>query len=280
MNDNSQLFNRILYRRRRARRAARWESANFLKQEAAARLGDSLLDVARRFPIALDLGCHRREVASAITTRADYILNADHVVDFYPDIVCDEELLPFAEASFDLVTSALSLHHVNDLPGTLIQIQRCLKPDGLFLAILPGANSLKELRSAVTEASALHGFALSPRLSPLVEIRDAGALLQRAGFALPVVDSDSITVEYESVGKLFEDLQAMGESNVLHAQQRGLTSRSHLAAIVACYEQRYGTGGVIPATFEFLTLTGWKPHASQQRPAPRGSGTVGLKQVL
>lgn len=280
ISDSSKLFNRSLYQQRRARRKTHWAEHNFLKQEAAARIADDLMDVQRRFSLALDLGSHGGEVAETIAPRVGRVIRSDFLPSMHPHIVCDEELLPFADNNFDLIVSALSLHHVNDLPGTLIQVQRCLKPDGLFLAILPGANTLRELRESITQASAQQGFALCPRLSPLVEIRDAGALLQRAGFALPVVDSDTFTIEYSSVHKLLADLRGMGESNVLHAQHKGFTSRTQLAAITAHYEAMYGAEGHIPATVEFVTISGWKPHASQQIPAARGSGQTHMKHVL
>jgi len=277
---SSNLFNRVLYQARRTRHAKEWPQYNFLKSAAAERIADKLDDVARRFSLALDVGCHGGEVACAIRSKVDKVIRCDFSAAMQPGVVCDEEWLPFAAESFDLVTSALSLHHVNDLPGTLIQIQRCLRADGLFLAILPGANTLKELRVSITAVSAQQGFVLSPRLSPLVEIRDAGALLQRAGFALPVVDSEMLIVEYDSAWKLFQDVRFMGESNVLNTQHKGFTSRTQLAAIAAYYEQHFGRNGVIPATVEFITLTGWKPHFSQQRPAKRGSAKVNLKTVL
>lgn len=279
MENGSKLFNRRLYHQRRHRAAAQWDKYNFIKQEAAERLADRLADIARTFPMALDLGCHGGEVGKAISEKVGRLWSADSVAAMRPAVVCDEELLPFADGVFDLVTSALSLHHVNDLPGALIQIRRCLKEDGLFLAVIPGANTLRELRTAITQVSAEQAYPLWPRLSPMVEIRDAGALLQRAGFSLPVVDSDMITVEYDSAWDLLRDLRGMGESNVLLAQHKGFTSRSHLAAIVAAYEQRF-TGGSVPATFEFITLTAWRPHSSQQRPAARGSGQINLGDVL
>lgn len=280
MDQDSNLFNRKLYSMRRARVAQGWPQYNFLKKEAAERIAEKLNDVARRFGQALDLGCHGKEVEDAVAHKVDSIISSDACDAMQPDVVGDEEWLPFAKDSFDLITSALSLHHVNDLPGALIQAQRCLKPDGLFIAIMPGANTLKELRESITAVSAEQGFALMPRLSPLVEVRDAGALLLRTGFALPVVDSEIFTVEYDSVWKLFNDLKGMGESNVLRMQHKGFTSRAQLAAIAAYYEQHYGGNGTIPASFEFVAMTGWKPHMSQQTPSKRGSGQVNLKQVL
>lgn len=280
MEDNSVIFNRPLYRMRRSRAAVKWPEHDFLKREAALRLADSLDDMKRTFPFALDLGCHRGELSQALRGRVGTLVGCDFAAAMSPQIVCDEECLPFAANTFDLVISALALHHVNDLPGTLIQILGSLKPDGLFLAILPGAGSLSELRASITGASAEHGFALSPRLSPLIEVRDGGALLQRAGFALPVVDSDRITVEYDSPFRLMEDLHGMGESNVLMEQRKTLASRAHLALIAEYYRSHFGRGGTVPASFEFITLTGWKPHPSQPQAVRRGSGKVHLKQVL
>jgi len=281
MNDNGKIFNRTLLRARRNRAAAQWPEYNFLKCEAVARIVDSLDDIKRSFPLALDIGSHQGELKEGVGTRVEKLITCDLAYAMRPDCVCDEEFLPFAEDRFDLVISALSLHHVNDLPGTLIQIRRCLKPDGLFLAILPGANSLQELRASVAGAAAEHEFALSPRISPLVEVRDAGALLQRAGFALPVVDSDVITVEYDNAFKLMEDLRGMGESNVLMQQSKTFTSRTQLAAIAEYYQSHFANAdGTVRASFEFITMTGWKPDASQQQPAQRGSGKVNLKQVL
>lgn len=281
MTEDGKLFNRTLYRTRRARQVARWGEADFIKREAAARLAEALSDIARRFPLALDLASHAGEVAEAIMPQAERVIRCDYAAEFAPEVVCDEELLPFADDSFDLITSAMGLHHVNDLPGCLIQARRCLKPDGLLLALMPGARTLQELRAAWAGAAARHGFALRPRLSPMVEVRDAGALLQRAGFALPVVDSDLLTVEYASAWKLFDDLHRMGEANVLLAQSGGLASRAELAAVAAWYDEHFASDeGGVTATVEFITLSGWKPHDSQQKPALRGSGRVNLKDVL
>ncbi len=144
MDNDSNLFNRSLYNLRRARVADSWPQYNFLKKEAAERIAEKLDDIARRFTCALDIGCHGKEVAAAVAHKVERIISSDACAAMQPDVICDEELNPFAKDTFDLITSALSLHHVNDLPGALIQAQRCLKPDGLFLAILPGANTLKD----------------------------------------------------------------------------------------------------------------------------------------
>jgi len=278
--DNSKIFNRRLLRMRRNRIAARWAGYNFLKVEAAIRLADCLADIARSFPLALELGCHKGELAD-ILGKESTLIQCDIAERMRPHIVCDEELLPFAPDIFDLVASVLSLHHVNDFPGCLIQIQEVLKPDGLFIAILPGANTLIELRQSVTGAAVEQGFALSPRISPFVEVRDAGALMQRTGFALPVINSETITIEYDNALKLMQDLRGMGESNVLIEQFKHFTSRSHIAAVCDYYDTHFANGdGTIKATFEFITVTGWKPHASQQQAAKRGSGKMNLNQIF
>ncbi|HEU5047738.1 MAG TPA: methyltransferase domain-containing protein [Rickettsiales bacterium] len=278
--DNSKIFNRALLRKRRNRAAGEWERFNFLKLEAARRLADCVADVAREFPLVLDLGCHQGELASVLGA-SSHIIGADLAQAMQPDIVCDEELLPFASDIFDLVTSVLSLHHVNDLPGSLIQIRNTLKADGLFIAIVPGANTLIELRHSVTGASAEHGFPLSPRVAPFVEVRDAGALMQRAGFSLPVIGSESIEVHYDTPLKLMQDLRGMGESNVLCEQHPGFMSRAHIAAICDYYVRHFPSDeGGVTATFELVTMTGWKPHPSQQQAAKRGSGKINLNQAL
>ena len=261
MDNNGKIFNRALYRQRRNRKAAHWGEYDFLKREAAERLGECLEDITRKFPLALDIGTHRGEVQNILGNRGgvEKWITCDLAESFHPQIVCDEELLPFADKSFDLIVSALSLHHVNDLPGTLIQIRRALKADGLFLAVLPGAHTLKELRMSIAGTSAEHGFGMSPRISPFVEIRDAGALLMRAGFALPVADSDEVVVEYSDPFKLMQDLRGMGEGNVLLSQLPSFTPRTQMAAIADHYEQNFALADRgISATFEFITMTGWK----------------------
>lgn len=261
MNDNGKIFDRTLYHMRRAKAAAGWAQFDFLKREAMVRVGECLEDITKDFPLALDLGCHAGGLKEVLAGRGGIkrLIGCDATQAFVPDIVCDEEWLPFADNTFDLVVSTLSLHHVNDLPGAFIQARRCLKPGGLFLAILPGANTLKELRMSVAGAAAEHGFALSPRISPFVEIRDAGGLLVRAGFAEPVADSETLTVQYGDAFKLMADLRGMGEGNVLAVQRRNFTPRGELAAIAEHYRTHFALeDGAIPATFEFITMTGWK----------------------
>ena len=196
-------------------------------------------------------------------------------------LVADEEWLPIRTDSLDLVVSALSLHWVNDLPGALVQIKRALKPDGLLLAAMLGGETLFELREAFLQAEAGQEGGARPHVSPFPDVQTLGALLQRAGFALPVIDSDRITVTYESAEALMHDLRAMGEANAATGRARHFARRGTFHAASTCYRELFGgADGRIPATFQVLYLTGWRPHESQQQPARRGSGTVGLGEVL
>ena len=196
-------------------------------------------------------------------------------------IIADEEALPFAPASLDLVVSGLVLHHVNDLPGTLVQIRRALKPDGLFLAALLGGETLKELREAwlIAEDEIMGGA--SPRVAPFADVRDLGGLLQRAGFALPVADTDVVRVTYASPLDLMREIKAMGASNVLTARRRVPVTRKLLFRAAEVYAERFALAdGRIPATFEIITLTAWVPHESQQKPLRPGSAKSRLAEAL
>ena len=195
--------------------------------------------------------------------------------------VTDEEVLPFAPGSLDLVVSALSLQFVNDLPGTLIQIRRALKPDGLFLAALIGGESLTELRQAFAAAEAEVEGGVSPRVAPFADLRDLGALLQRAGFALPVADVDRVIVRYASPLDLMQELRRMGAGNVLLERRRVPLKRATLRRMLEVYAERFGgADGRIPATFEIVWLSGWAPHESQQQPLAPGSAKTRLADAL
>ncbi len=203
MSGTMHVFDRATVRRHRDRAAAGLEDHDFLLREVGERLADRLDDVTRRFPVALDLGCHGGELGRLLNGRGG--IETLVQCDLSPEmagragplsVAADEEFLPFAAECFDLIVSCLSLHWINDLPGTLVQIRRALKADGLFLAAMLGGNTLEELRAALAEAEIAAEGGLSPRVSPFADVRDAGDLLQRAGFALPVVDSDTITVSY------------------------------------------------------------------------------------
>src|SRR5262245_45118808 len=198
-----------------------------------------------------------------------------------PRVRADEEALPFRDGSLDLVTSGLSLQLVNDLPGTFVQIRRALKPDGLFLAALLGGRTLTELRHALLAAEEEVEGGASPRVAPFGDLQDLGALLQRASFALPVVDADTVTVTYPDALALMRELRAMGAANALKARRKGPLRRATLARALALYQERFGLpNGRVPATFEIITLTAWAPHESQQRPLKPGTATVPLAEVL
>jgi NADH dehydrogenase [ubiquinone] 1 alpha subcomplex assembly factor 5 len=196
-------------------------------------------------------------------------------------VAADEEALPFREQSLDLVVSGLALHFINDLPGTLVQIRRALKPDGLLLAALLGGATLIELRTALLAAEEEMEGGASPRVAPFADVQDLGALMQRAQFALPVVDADTVTVTYPDALALMREIRAMGASNVLHARRRAPLRRATLMRAVASYRERFGLpNGRIPATFEILTLTGWAPHESQQQPLEPGTAKMRLADAL
>jgi SAM-dependent methyltransferase len=198
-----------------------------------------------------------------------------------PSLAADEEALPFAPHSFDLVMSVLSLHWVNDLPGALIQIRQALEPDGLFLGALLGGETLAELRVALMEAELAEEAGAGPRVSPFAEVRDAGALLQRAGFALPVADVDTIPVTYPDALALMRDLRGMGESNAMVERRRTPTRRATLARAAAIYAEKYGQAdGRVPATFQVITLTAWAPHPCQPKALAPGSARSRLADAL
>jgi NADH dehydrogenase [ubiquinone] 1 alpha subcomplex assembly factor 5 len=282
------VFDRTVLRQRRERVARRWDRQAFLKREIASRLVDRLADIRRTFPLALDLGCHGDEVAEALASSPAVtdLIRADLGLGFArhahgPAIVGDEEALPFAPACFDLVLSAMNLHWVNDLPGTLIQIGRILKPDGLFLGAMLGGATLWQLRQVLGAAESEIEGGLSPRVSPFADLRDAAGLLQRAGFALPVADSETIEVEYDDALSLMRELSAMGEANLVLERRRGLARRSTFVRAAELYAERFAQpSGRIVASFEVLFLHGWAPHASQPKPLKPGSAARRLADAL
>ena len=295
MADRIEVFDRRLLRARRGRAAASLAAHDFLFAEVAARLVDRLADIRRDFSTALDLGCHNGIVARAVEglpagkigtlVQADLsprmAMAAAHNHQGVPTLAADEERLPFADASFDLVVSCASLHHVNDLPGALVQIQRALKPDGVFLAALFGGATLTELRQAWLAAETAEEGGVSPRVAPFADLRDAAGLLQRAGFALPVADSDTLTVTYDNPLKLMADLRGMGETNTLIERRRTPTRRATLLAAADNYMSRFaGADGRAPATFQILYLTGWAPAAGQPQALRPGSAASRLADAL
>ncbi len=286
------VFDRNVLRQRRARASHRWPRRSFLKREIAERLVERLDDVRRRFALALDLGCHGDEIAAALGERlggggtVERLVRADLGHDFArsasgPAVVADEERLPFAAGCFDLVLSAMSLHWVNDLPGALIQIGRILRPDGLFLGAMLGGSTLWQLRESLAAAESEIEGGLSPRVSPFAGLADAAALLQRAGFALPVADSETIDVEYDSALALMHELSEMGESNLVAERRRGFSRRATLLRAAQVYGERFtAPSGRVKASFEVLFLHGWAPHPSQPKALRPGSAKQRLADAL
>jgi SAM-dependent methyltransferase len=282
------LFDRPLLAQRRARALRRAvEGADFLLAHAVADMADRLLAVTRDFSIAVDLGGHTGRLAGVLAAhprigralRADLFIADPNVPG--ADLVVDDALPPFAEASVDLIASALSLHLVNDLPGALIQIRRSLKPDGLFLASVLGGDTLFELKDCLMRAELEISGGAAPRVAPFADTRGLGALLQRAGFALPVADVDRVTVRYDSMFALIRDLRAMGATNMLAERARTPLSRAIIARAGEIYANEHADAdGRIRATFDIVSLSGWAPHESQQKPLKPGSAKVSLADAL
>lgn len=288
MSDGAAPFDREALRRHRARALRLGTGAEFLFEEVGGRLLDRLDDIRRTFPVTLEIGARRGALRASLEGRngIESLIQADPspamiAAGTGARLAMDEELLPFADGSLDLVVSNLALHWTNDLPGALVQIRRALKPDGLLLAALIGGDSLGALRACLAEAEAQTTGGMAPRLSPLIDVRDAGALLQRAGFALPVVDIDRIEVSYADALALMRDLRAMGETNALAERPRGFARRDVLAAAAALYAERHGDAeGRITAAFDIVHLSGWAPAPGQQQPLRPGQGQVSLTRVL
>ena len=283
MSDPTPLFDTALARRRLARARASGY-AGFLMARVLDDVEDRLAAVTRPFPLALDLGTPVPALAERLraTGRVGRLVRLAPVEAPDADLVGDPESLPFgAGAGFDLAVSALALQHVNDLPGVLVQARRALKPDGLFLGCLLGGATLTELRHAFLQAESETEGGASPRVAPFAELRDLGGLMQRAGFALPVVDADTVRVRYADPFALMRDLRAMGLTNVLHDRRRVPLRRETLMRAAAIYAERYSDpDGRLRATFEVFWLSGWVPHESQQKPLRPGSAQTRLADAL
>ena len=270
-------FDRRLVALRRARAAARVEAVAPILDHAAALLLERLDDTTRRFSRALDLG-GRGAVAPALRARGiPFVVSMDLAPAMAAragglPVAGDEEWLPFAPESFDLIVASLGLHWVNDLPGALIQIRRALVPDGLLLASLPGLGTLQGLREALAAAESETRGGVSPRVSPFPELRDAAALLQRAGFALPVADQERLSLAWRTPMGLIADLRAAGETNAAAARDRRIPPRAMFPLAFARMP--------LEITAPLLVMTGWAPHESQPRPARPGSATHRLADAL
>lgn len=281
------LFEPGLVVRRRGRALAHpLDGADFLMSRAADELVDRLLTVDRRFsksaaikgwtPLVADALASSGKVGDVLRVEADELFLGQA-----QGIVARDDRLPLDPESLDLVVSLLSLQETDDLPGQLIQMRRALRPDGLFLACLAGAGTLAELRDSLLAAETEISGGASPRVIPFLDVRDAGGLLQRAGFALPVADVDTITVRYGDMFGLMRDLRGMGATNPLLGRLKRPTRRALFLRAAELYRERYADpDGRIRATFNLVWMSGWAPHESQQKPLKPGSGTVSLAEAL
>ena len=281
--DPDKPFDRNLRRLRRDRAARSFGSADYLHRHAAEELLARLDFVIRQFADALILGCPDPFLTEELRRRGARVTCADAGYLFATKaggVQCDEDRLPFGDARFDLVLSVGVLDSVNDLPGALTLIRRALKPDGLFLAAFVGAGSLPRLRQAMQAADAAAGLGASPRIHPQIDVRGAGDLLARAGFALPVADSVGLDVRFSSLGALVTDLRAMGANNVLASRSRVPLDRYALSAAIAGFDAQAEVDGKTVERFEIIHLIGWAPSPDQPKPARRGSATTSLAAAL
>ncbi len=278
------IFDRALIRHRLSR-ALEAGAVDFLSRAAIDDLCERIALVKRDFSHLADIGTPSPELAARLARRGRLVVRMAPLPEMATGaplaLVGDEEALPFPDAHFDLAVSALSLHAVNDLPGALIQIRRILKPDGLFLGCLPGGRSLHELRAALTVAETELSGGVSPRIAPFADVRDMGGLLQRAGFALPVADSEPLIVRYRDMFGLMADLRGMGAANALVSRLRKPTARRLFLRAAEIYAERFSDrDGRVRATFELIFVSGWAPHESQQRPLRPGSAKMRLADAL
>lgn len=287
-----QVFDLTQLARQRRRSAPDFAGYGFLKHALSAELRERLAFVPRTFKRALDLGAH--DGSAGLDLPVDGVLHYDIITDHAlaaPDgrkssapslrVAGSLEVLPFADSTFDLVVSAGALQWVNDLPGTLVQLCHVLKPDSLFLAAIPGGRTLFELRQCFVDAEAELSGGIHQRFSPMLDMQQAGALLQRAGFAMPVADSDVLTVEYDHPLALLQDLRGMGETNAVLSRARKPLRRAVLQRAMQLYQDRFATAqGKVTATFEIIYLSGWSPGPDQPKPLRPGSAKTRLADAL
>ena len=273
----------LLRNRERARRIAKTD-ADFLVRYAADDLALRLSTITKPLKKIADLNNAGSAVFDTLQKTGpdtEVIQTKSSAFATSNSIVCEDDIVPFSNSSFDLIVSALNLQFVDDLPGTLIQIRRTLRPDGLFLGMVMGGSTLHELRQSFLAAEAELTGGASARVLPFIDVKDAGHLLQRAGFALPVTDTEHLTVRYAHPLDLMHDLRAMGAANCIHSRPKNFIRREVLNKAIEHYVQHYSdTDGRIRATFEIISLSGWAPHESQQKPLKPGSAQISLKDVL
>lgn len=285
MSDTVQIFDRAQIQHNRARSAVQPDSAFFLHDIALNIMLDRLSDVKRDFPQTIMVGAHKPLSAHPGIGQVSYMdicpAMLGRLGETVPRITGSEEYLPIAPGSADLIISNLTLHSVDDLPGALIQIRKALKPDGLFMAALFGGETLHQLRDVVTQVETTMRNGISPRIHPFADMPQMGGLLQRAGFSLPVVDSEIAHVTYANALRLMHDIRNMGEGNAIAARDKRYAGRDFFAHLATQYQALYPAGhDRIEASFEMIFLLGWSPHETQQKPLQRGSATHRLEDVL
>jgi NADH dehydrogenase [ubiquinone] 1 alpha subcomplex assembly factor 5 len=290
MTEPPRIFDRNAVKRNQHRAASLGEMEPPLIRDLRAGLLDRIRDVTRTFQHALVQGM-RPEITAKILVDHHGIQQAfgmestaagarSDSADFTA-VAGDEEWIPFGFGAFDIVVSQLCLHWTNDLPGSLIQLRRTLKPDGLFLASVFGGETLNELRTSWLAAESTLRGGVTPRVSPLLDVRDAGNLLLRAGFALPVTDTDRYTLEFANLRELALFLRLIGETNAVTNRARGLTTPRLWKAVEDHYSEHFtNANGKLRATFDLITLTGWAPDATQQKPLAPGSAASRLADAL
>jgi len=283
-----QIFDRVLLTARRKRQIAQFSQHRFLHDWAGEQALQRFEEITRCFPVALEIGhAHEQALTQKICSAAsiETLVSMDAAPELLnkgaASLIADEEFLPFKDASLDLIFSTLSLHTVNDLPGALVQMRRALKPDGLFMASLFGGETLFELREALAQAELETKGGISPRVYPFADKPQMGDLLQRSGFALPVVDSDIITVTYENFFKLAHDLRGMGQGNIIRERSRINPGKEFFSKAAAYYHDKFSEAdGRIKASFEIIHVIGWVPHETQQKPLAPGSAQIKLSDAL
>lgn len=274
------IFDRMAVKRNRARSARYGADANFLFADVAQRLAERRFDISRPLETAALLG--GRGLLSAKDLGCTALISIDSAPGLLSGAcaVCDEEALALAEGKFDAIFSLLTLHTVNDLPGALIQINRALKPDGVFIGAVFAAGTLEPLKQAFLNADVETTGGVRPRIAPFLDVRDAGGLLQRAGFQMPVADTESVVVNYSQPLSLLRDLRMMGEANALTQRSKAALGKATLGHCLGALEAQRSASGKIPIRFEIAFMTGWAPGPNQPRPLRPGSAKTKLADVL
>ncbi len=288
MSDERLIFDRRLLRARRARFAHEIAARQSLLGRVAGEISERIALMLRPFPRALDLGAYHGLLGKTVSQLPSVggMIYAESVFECAvscpaPSLVCDEDMLPFKEESLNLIVSGLALHRVNDLPGALLQIRCALGPDGLFMAAVLGAGALLELRNVLLEAESEMTGGASPHVAPFGDVREYGALLMRAGFALPVADAETLTMPYANLRELMREIRALGGGNVLLSRSRRPLSRKVLERAESLYRERHSLpDGRVSASFEIVYLSGWAPDPSQQKPLKPGSAARRLADAL